>query len=180
MREEEALFTLYKRGWQQNLVPRGAAGWWALAWWLIALVPFVGAFVWYMSTDPAEPRAIAAVALYVLFMAIWTVSFVLWAKAHSVTVDLAENDRPATPRAVAGSGAEGRKPWFAAKRIGYGAGPPIAWQGWALIAVWLGAIGGAGLLQNAGGEVARQAGIALFVASTVCFVIIALRRTAPR
>jgi hypothetical protein len=23
--------------------------------------------------------------------------------------------------------------WFAPKRFGYGAGPPIAWQGWALI-----------------------------------------------
>ena len=26
------------------------------------------------------------------------------------------------------------KPWFAAKRYGYGAGLPIAWQGWALLA----------------------------------------------
>lgn len=24
-------------------------------------------------------------------------------------------------------------PWFAAKRYGYGAGLPIAWQGWALL-----------------------------------------------
>jgi hypothetical protein len=28
--------------------------------------------------------------------------------------------------------------WFAPKRFGYGAGLPIAWQGWALIAVLVG------------------------------------------
>lgn len=26
--------------------------------------------------------------------------------------------------------------WFAPKRFGFGAGLPIAWQGWALIAAW--------------------------------------------
>jgi hypothetical protein len=27
--------------------------------------------------------------------------------------------------------------WFAPKRFGYGAGLPIAWQGWAVLAVYL-------------------------------------------
>ena len=30
--------------------------------------------------------------------------------------------------------------WFAAKRFGFGAGLPIAWQGWAVSAVFAGAI----------------------------------------
>ncbi len=33
------------------------------------------------------------------------------------------------------------KPWFAAKRYGYGASWPIAWQGWAALVVFLAAIG---------------------------------------
>lgn len=34
--------------------------------------------------------------------------------------------------------------WFAPKRFGYGAGRPIAWQGWVLLAVQIAAIlGGA-------------------------------------
>ena len=28
-----------------------------------------------------------------------------------------------------------RKPWFRAKRYGYGAGFPMAWQGWFLLAI---------------------------------------------
>ena len=29
------------------------------------------------------------------------------------------------------------KPWFAARRFGYGAGVPIAWQGWAVLAAFV-------------------------------------------
>ena len=37
-------------------------------------------------------------------------------------------------------------PWFEAKRYGYGSGPPIAWQGWALIIGYVLVISLAGLL----------------------------------
>jgi hypothetical protein len=28
--------------------------------------------------------------------------------------------------------------WFAAKRYGWGWGPPLTWEGWVVFAVWLG------------------------------------------
>jgi hypothetical protein len=34
------------------------------------------------------------------------------------------------------------KPWFAPKRFGYGAGLPIAWQGWAVLAAHVATIVG--------------------------------------
>jgi hypothetical protein len=34
------------------------------------------------------------------------------------------------------------RPWFAPKRFGLGAGMPIAWQGWVLLASYLGVTGG--------------------------------------
>lgn len=30
-----------------------------------------------------------------------------------------------------------RTPWFAPKRVGYGSGLPIAWQGWAVLIAYL-------------------------------------------
>ena len=33
--------------------------------------------------------------------------------------------------------------WFAPKRVGYGAGLPIAWQGWALLAAYIAFVVGA-------------------------------------
>jgi len=38
------------------------------------------------------------------------------------------------------------KPWFAPKRFGYGAGLPIAWQGWVLFGPHLALLLGAALL----------------------------------
>ena len=38
------------------------------------------------------------------------------------------------------------KPWFAAKRYGYGAGLPTAWQGWALLAAYVALVAGLGEL----------------------------------
>lgn len=35
--------------------------------------------------------------------------------------------------------------WFEPKRFGYGAGLPIAWQGWALLAGYVGAVAVAGI-----------------------------------
>lgn len=36
--------------------------------------------------------------------------------------------------------------WFAPKRYGYGAGLPIAWQGWLALAIYLAVVGAAGYL----------------------------------
>lgn len=39
-----------------------------------------------------------------------------------------------------------RRPWFRAKSYGYGAGLPIAWQGWLMLGLHLALIAGAVLL----------------------------------
>ena len=64
--------------------------------------------------------------------------------------------------------------WFAPKRYGYGAGLPIAWQGWVLTIAYTGLIIGAALLLI-------PDNIAAFVASTlaatVVMLLIAARKT---
>lgn len=177
MREDEALFTLYKRGWQQNLVPRGSAGWWALALWLASQVPALGAFVWFMARHPAKAPAVSAVLLFLLFMAIWALGFIRWATSRSITVDLAGMERKAALKAVVGETAGTGPAWFAAKRFGYGAGMPIAWQGWALLAAWLGCLAGAGGLAQIGGGAGKTMAFALLVASSAIFAAVAARRT---
>ena len=69
------------------------------------------------------------------------------------------------------------QPWFAPKRFGYGAGRPIAWQGWALISSYLVVIAlVAWLDQQTDGRV-RVVGFVLFVAATATFVALVLKRT---
>ena len=72
------------------------------------------------------------------------------------------------------------KPWFAAKRYGYGAGLPIAWQGWALL---LGYFVIAGLTAPVAFLIVRDENIAapLFVAAllveTAALCVICARKT---
>ena len=44
---------------------------------------------------------------------------------------------------------ESKKPGFAVKRQGYGAGLPIAWEGWLILSVYVGVVVAATLLLHA-------------------------------
>jgi hypothetical protein len=64
--------------------------------------------------------------------------------------------------------------WFAPKRYGYGAGSPISWQGWALLAGYIVLIACAGLLllpRNGPGYAS------ILVILTALFTVIAARTT---
>ena len=67
--------------------------------------------------------------------------------------------------------------WFAPKKLGYGAGLPIAWQGWALLASYLGVMLGLGLvLGRSGFTGSLLAGMGM-VAATVVVTLVARSRT---
>ena len=63
--------------------------------------------------------------------------------------------------------------WFAPKRYGYGAGMPIAWQGWAVLLAYVGLLSAAAfLLQRK-----PVALIAVAIPLTVLLMLIAARTT---
>ena len=64
--------------------------------------------------------------------------------------------------------------WFAPKRYGYGAGLPIAWQGWALLGVYLTLVVGAAFLL---GEDEPLAVLAVIAPATVCLIVISASTT---
>ena len=69
------------------------------------------------------------------------------------------------------------KPWFEQKRYGYGAGMPIAWQGWALLLSYIAAFTGlAALAARTRGE--ALAGVIVgMVLLTAAFVLVTRTRT---
>ncbi|WP_159977535.1 MULTISPECIES: hypothetical protein [unclassified Novosphingobium] len=67
--------------------------------------------------------------------------------------------------------------WFAPKRYGYGAGLPIAWQGWLVIASYVAALAGIGMLDHMGNAGGRAAAFALFLLVTGLFAVVAAKRT---
>jgi hypothetical protein len=64
--------------------------------------------------------------------------------------------------------------WFAAKRYGFGAGPPVAWQGWALLAAYIAALALLRWLLVPGHRIAWAI---VFVALTITLVTVAARHT---
>ncbi|HWK41242.1 MAG TPA: hypothetical protein VNR60_04860 [Croceibacterium sp.] len=74
-------------------------------------------------------------------------------------------------------GMSDNKPWFRPKSYGYGAGLPIAWQGWVLLLSYMAAIIGLAVLAPYmhGAELIGL--IALMVFLTAILVVIAKART---
>lgn len=68
-------------------------------------------------------------------------------------------------------------PWFAAKRYGYGAGLPIARQGWVLLGLWAGAMAGIAALARTPSAMPRLGVIVLLLVVTGIFLAVVYRRT---
>jgi hypothetical protein len=67
--------------------------------------------------------------------------------------------------------------WFAPKRYGIGTGLPVAWQGWALLVAYIGALVGLRLLAHSGTGGGRAAALALFLLVTGLFLVVVAKRT---
>ena len=67
--------------------------------------------------------------------------------------------------------------WFAPKKFGYGAGWPIAWQGWVLLLGYIALMVSAGLLLESGDTVLIAIGAVSMALLTFLVIIIAKRRT---
>lgn len=67
--------------------------------------------------------------------------------------------------------------WFAPKKLGYGAGLPIAWQGWALLGGFIALMVGVGAYASWDKEFGPILAFAVFIPATISFVIVVKRRT---
>ena len=75
--------------------------------------------------------------------------------------------------------------WFRQKKFGYGAGWPIAWQGWAVLGIYvvIAMIAGlmwesqAGLMWESQDEVYRIAAAILFVLATLVLIFVSRAKT---
>lgn len=69
------------------------------------------------------------------------------------------------------------KPWFRVKRVGYGAGLPIAWQGWVAMLSYMAAVVGLAVLGERTRGMALAGVILGIVLLTAVFVGIARARS---
>ncbi len=67
--------------------------------------------------------------------------------------------------------------WFLPKRYGFGAGLPIAWQGWALIAGYLSIVAGIAAMAQSANDATRITALGMLFFATAALAEIARRRT---
>ena len=67
--------------------------------------------------------------------------------------------------------------WFAPKRYGYGAGLPIAWQGWAVLAAYCLGLTALHVLAVRFGGLAVAGAFAVSLLATVWLIVVARKRT---
>lgn len=70
-----------------------------------------------------------------------------------------------------------KRPWFAVRRYGYGAGRPIAWQGWLLMFNYVSVLAGLGVLASKAGEATPFPIAIVLLIATAAFLEITRRRT---
>lgn len=87
-------------------------------------------------------------------------------------VDRKYTTRPGPPQQPEDDGA-----WFAEKTYGYGAGLPIRWQGWTVLAAYVAALAPIGLLDRMHGAAPRIAAFVLLILSTVALVQVCRKKT---
>lgn len=91
MRDEDKPFICYQKGkWSFQIAPRNAAGWRAIAFWMLALVPIVGLFVWAISLELSRTLTGLFISLYIVAMLLWSIAMIRWTKARSEIVDMQE------------------------------------------------------------------------------------------
>ena len=67
--------------------------------------------------------------------------------------------------------------WFEQRRYGLGAGLPIAWQGWVLLAGFVAVMATGGASLSSVGPGPRAALIAAMIIAAAGFIVLAMRRT---
>ena len=67
--------------------------------------------------------------------------------------------------------------WFRQKKFGYGAGWPIAWQGWAVLGIYVVIAMLAGLMWETQDKVYRIAAAILFVLATLALILVSRAKT---
>jgi hypothetical protein len=67
--------------------------------------------------------------------------------------------------------------WFAPKRYGFGAGLPIAWQGWVVLGTYVALVSGFAVLGESNHRLGLTVALPGIVLATVVLILIAHKRT---
>jgi hypothetical protein len=95
MRDEDKPFICYKSKWSIKIMPRNAAGWWYMIYWMLPFFAMVAATIWIsaaLKSNGTDEQKIVAIVLagFVVLTTIWTIALIRWTKSRSEIIDMDE------------------------------------------------------------------------------------------
>ena len=95
MRDEDKPFICYKSKWSMNIVPRNAAGWQYLLYWMLPFFALIAVSIWVSAALDAngmnDQKIVAIVVpIFLILTTIWTVALIRWTKNRSEIIDMDE------------------------------------------------------------------------------------------
>ena len=87
---EEKMFTCVKSGMSFKISPNNAAGWRALALWLLGYLTVLALFLLSIASVRGNTTHVAFTALFIFSMIIWAVTMIRWMMARSEMIDVKE------------------------------------------------------------------------------------------
>lgn len=94
MSNEEKPFVCVKGGAVFNITPRNRAGWIYLLLWTAPILAAAACYEWAMERiEPEGANQIAALAVLVVGLLLWSAAMIRWMYVRSEVIDLREVDR---------------------------------------------------------------------------------------
>lgn len=95
MREEDKPYICYKSKWSLNIVPRNAAGWRYLLYWMLPFFALIAVNIWVSAALDAngmndQKIVTIVVPIFLILTTIWTIALIRWTKNRSEIIDMDE------------------------------------------------------------------------------------------
>lgn len=86
MRDDDKPFICVKTRWSLSIRPRNAAGWRAMAWWLLPLIVATLIHGWLLVRWHGDPVVPVITITLVAFVLGWAFNMIRWMLARSVVI----------------------------------------------------------------------------------------------
>ena len=95
MREKEQPFICYKSKWSMKIVPRNAAGWRYMLYWMLPFIAMIAISILVSAGLDAngiddQKIVMIVVPVFLALTTIWTVALIRWTKSCSEIIDIDE------------------------------------------------------------------------------------------
>lgn len=93
MRDEDKPFICYKSKWSMKIVPRNAAGWRYMLYWMLPFFALLAGSIWLsavLETQAMDEQKIVSIVApaFILLTSAWAIALIRWTKNRAEIIDM--------------------------------------------------------------------------------------------